>query len=509
MEENIDKFAIYYNSQEIIISRFRFALYSNKFRQLPEFKNSNCLTINGNVLFSTFSNFLKGAQGEEFDVTEDNFIQLLQLSEEWETSTVEDSILKAISHFPNYEKLCQKITEDETSIDEKLEKVLSEHLSDVIFLPSFMCFPLDSIKRIIISAKGNINYHLLLDFILKLEEKRGDDALMLTNFIDLQQLTSTEARKLFGIPSIQKYINPQKFIEFSLSLTKENEDLIQKVDSMDSIIRKLIEKVDKLEALHNSMPVQTDLNESFSKEKIQSAFVDKLKEFEEKAHKDLRKTNKIVNGLTRKSITYDKSIEEIRSEIQILQSQNVQLKNEINSMRFEPHTISKTYIPFVGRSLNGIISYLSQKVNGNVHEKGIIKITSSTSDHNNCFQVANIEWKDIWFTEDQPDQWIKFDFIDKRVLISHYTIKTHKFKTCHIKSWVIEGSNDSNVWDVIDIRSINVLNGPNKYQTFPCDNVEMPYKCIRLRMTGKNSRGDNVLALSNFELFGELITPEG
>jgi hypothetical protein len=118
-------------------------------------------------------------------------------------------------------------------------------------------------------------------------------------------------------------------------------------------------------------------------------------------------------------------------------------------------------------------------------------------------------WTDVWFTENKPDQWVMYDFGDSRVKITHYTIKTHKFPTgtCHIKSWVVEGSRDAKTWAELDRRAISLLNGPNRYQTFPCSKRGSLCRFVRLRQTGMNARGDTILALTNFEVFGLLFVP--
>ncbi|KAK8849943.1 hypothetical protein M9Y10_018534 [Tritrichomonas musculus] len=80
----------------------------------------------------------------------------------------------------------------------------------------------------------------------------------------------------------------------------------------------------------------------------------------------------------------------------------------------------------------------------------------------------------------------------------------------HLKSWVIEGSNTGNDddWKTLDKKnSIGLLDGRSASQTF-----EIPshlgqneyFKCLRVRITGPNSYGENYYNLisSALEYFG-------
>jgi hypothetical protein len=93
-------------------------------------------------------------------------------------------------------------------------------------------------------------------------------------------------------------------------------------------------------------------------------------------------------------------------------------------------------------SLEGIISYLTKKHGGNVHEKGIVTITSkSVNPRYPPTNVADLT-SDRWFnSKKEPDQWVRWDFREMRVCPTHYTITAP-----WLKSWVVEGSLDGESW---------------------------------------------------------------
>jgi hypothetical protein len=73
---------------------------------------------------------------------------------------------------------------------------------------------------------------------------------------------------------------------------------------------------------------------------------------------------------------------------------------------------------------SGLISYIRELCFGNVHEKGVIEITSSSNGHNHCWDVVNYDWNDYWFTNCSANSWIQFDFKEWIVSVTHYSLKS-------------------------------------------------------------------------------------
>jgi hypothetical protein len=103
------------------------------------------------------------------------------------------------------------------------------------------------------------------------------------------------------------------------------------------------------------------------------------------------------------------------------------------------------------------------------------------------------------------DEWICWDFEDRRVIASDYTIRGW------ILSWIVEGSIDGESWIELDRRqnademrrppctcSFSIANSRAKSKSPEC-------RFFRLRQTGENGNGEHCLRLSRFELFGTLL----
>jgi hypothetical protein len=172
------------------------------------------------------------------------------------------------------------------------------------------------------------------------------------------------------------------------------------------------------------------------------------------------------------------------------------------------------FLPNPSTPLEGIISYLTRKRNGNVHDRGIVTITSHEPYNENTWNAAknaaDLTADSYFYSKNAPNQWICYDFGDCQIKLTHYSIRSrHNGNTndYHPKSWVIEISKDCSVWEEIDRReNDSSLNGRNLTHLFK---VSRPTECrlIRLRQIGKNhySSPDDRLVISGFEIFGELM----
>jgi hypothetical protein len=156
---------------------------------------------------------------------------------------------------------------------------------------------------------------------------------------------------------------------------------------------------------------------------------------------------------------------------------------------------------------SGIISHLTADCGGNVHEHGVVSITASSTRRNLCHQVANHGWNDYWYSDNRLNSWIRFDFKDKRVQLTGYTVKSAGHGGHYLRQWAVEGSNDGSNWTALDARDTQELCHDYATKTFRCESqVEKSewFQYVRLRQTGEDSTGFSHLFLCNLEFFGKL-----
>ena len=174
---------------------------------------------------------------------------------------------------------------------------------------------------------------------------------------------------------------------------------------------------------------------------------------------------------------------------------------------FEKGDETKT-IPFTKEAFGGIIKSLSIASNDNPHTRGDIEISASSSDFgalSNLFENNGT----FFGTKNDKDSWIQFDFKNRRISLSAYSIRGLggvKFHT--IRSWKLVGSNDKKEWTEIDTEwDIDALNGKYHAATFPVRPQSQPFRYFRIMQAGPNWAGSQYynLAFSQIDFFGDII----
>ena len=181
---------------------------------------------------------------------------------------------------------------------------------------------------------------------------------------------------------------------------------------------------------------------------------------------------------------------------------------EIEQQEQKPPGTEFSYDAF--SPLNGIIAHFTREYGGNVHEKGVVNVTSSSvyysgAEANNA---VDLEGESYFISKDEVDTWICYDFKQWRVAPTSYTIKTYSSGTGwhHLKSWVFEVSHDGDSWETVDRRdNNNDLNNSSVTRNFAVSSTgQEGYRYIRLRQTGPNHHGDYWVEIASLEIFGGL-----
>jgi hypothetical protein len=182
-----------------------------------------------------------------------------------------------------------------------------------------------------------------------------------------------------------------------------------------------------------------------------------------------------------------------------------------------PETASSRYarpfgidLPFRDSApLDGVVAYLSRECGGNVHERDVVGISASSgrSGRDAARNTADLTADSVFVSANMPHQWLCYDFKMRRVLPSHYTIRSNfdgQPNWSNPKSWVIEISDDGDQWIEVDSQENTCcLNDRNVIASFPIGTAR-ECRMIRIRQTGLNHNGSHVLVMSSFEVFGTL-----
>jgi predicted nucleic acid-binding Zn-ribbon protein len=163
-------------------------------------------------------------------------------------------------------------------------------------------------------------------------------------------------------------------------------------------------------------------------------------------------------------------------------------------------------IPFecpmsTSESFEGIISYLTGKHGGNVHDNGVVIITSKSMFSGPVQKVADLSSATPFKSKSEAGQWLCWDFQQRQIRPTDYRLWTRG-----LKSWILEASLDGENWTEIDRRINNPdFAGPNKASFHVCHPDQARF--IRLTQTGRNHKGDDSLFLFALEIFGTLFEP--
>jgi hypothetical protein len=181
----------------------------------------------------------------------------------------------------------------------------------------------------------------------------------------------------------------------------------------------------------------------------------------------------------------------------------LRVSNRQSEHQCNADSLSRTGMTFgMDGSSRGIISHLTGKWGGNVHEKGIVTLSSkSTADYTNPLNtVVNLETDAAWSSRGEPGQWICWDFHEMRIRPT-----CSAMNTCRMKSWVLEGSVDGESWTEVDRQTDSIAFPGWLTNSFDVSTQE-DFRFIRLTQTGKRSDGHDILLLSRVEFFGTLFT---
>lgn len=171
----------------------------------------------------------------------------------------------------------------------------------------------------------------------------------------------------------------------------------------------------------------------------------------------------------------------------------------------------KTFPYKEGIEFSGIIKYLTDKTGGNINDNGTIEISSNNINRGGGFKsyhpknILNSNQSDDYMANDGKTAYIRFDFKDKMVELSNYTVKNTE-RGGKIKNWVFEVSDDAVSWTEIDKRNDFNFNSKRSW-TFDVKNKKFARYC-QLRHDGPFTDMVYNLMINSMELYGKLKIPK-
>lgn len=512
-------FTIKFNEKSYRIVKFKASLYSKRFRELTSGEKKNSLEISAPVPTNVFVQFLSAIQGEEYTITSESAFDLYSLSILWKVDTLYAELRSFLDEKPDIGLAIERILSSEKKLLEGMEEIISANFDNAVKNSKSKDLPLDFLIKCVRCPLAKIKkMKSFFVFVTEMMNKHGKEASALAEGLDFYYLERDDAMSFLENPNLDPVIASDTIIKIIKLYANNMKEIDEKLDYVnDKISSSLQDPNSAMATITERIDLMKDdfslLQKRITKFKTQvdnevKALDTGITAIDKQSKAETKKEN-----LLYEDIIGQIGLLESKFEVTKLMAKESMPKSPVKPKLEDPddEPVSErhlTAIPFNSEQpFEGILTSLSQVANGNVNENGVVKITASSTDHSTPAQVADRGWSDFWFSQNKPGQWIMFDFVQRQVVVSNYTIKTIKFceDSCHMKSWCIEGSADCMNWEMIDEQDTNELNGSNKIASFKCKNESEPCRYIRLRMTGPNQRGDNLLALNNIEFFGVLV----
>jgi hypothetical protein len=107
--------------------------------------------------------------------------------------------------------------------------------------------------------------------------------------------------------------------------------------------------------------------------------------------------------------------------------------------------------------------------------------------------------KEAWFVIDLGERWVQ---------PTAYTLRHYKsWDTEALREWKLQGSNDGKKWTkLLSHKKDLSLDKRGATKTWVIPTTMKAYRMFRVLQTGKNSNGHLFMALSGFELYGQLFS---
>jgi hypothetical protein len=154
----------------------------------------------------------------------------------------------------------------------------------------------------------------------------------------------------------------------------------------------------------------------------------------------------------------------------------------------------------------GIISFVTGECGSNVGDCEIVSVLASNI-NGSCIPIHIVDFESLLYcvTLNDSNSWISYDFENRRVNVSHYSVRSRSDSDCHHpRTGMVKGSMDGEHRIEFDGRP-NYLDlvGVNRTGSFSTSKSEF-VRLVVLRQTRQSSSGCFYLMVNAFELVREI-----
>lgn len=470
---------------------------------------------------SSINTFLQLLNDEDTEMNNEEFTDLLKLSEHFKVEILKNALKKYLqSHSKDIDFILSLKIEDENNIKENnikeiLTEDISEEMEECLQTNINECLKNDKINQISVSSiyriierscKEQISNDLLCRFIIKSIKERH----ALFHFVEVEKLSEEVFEEL--IKSYSKFNTLENNKTYYFDFLPNQLNYIYNLKSKQKLLERQIQELEqtKENIIRENKQKDEKFEEIKKKKELQEKQIQELQQTNENIKKtnkqkeeEMKKINEQLETRHKEEIRQkDENIDKIEKEKVKITKENDQLKQIIKTKEEEIQQLNENQKSINGPFTGKIIEHLTKEAGGNVHDKGVVKVTAASEYYGHYAKYAvDIHNNSDYFASD--DSFLKYDFIKRKVHPTSYLITTHN---CHNpRNWVIEGSNNDNNWIILDTRQNETcLTGEWVTCMFDIKSHDKSYRYLRIRRTGKNSDNSYLLCFSSLDFIGTL-----
>lgn len=198
-------------------------------------------------------------------------------------------------------------------------------------------------------------------------------------------------------------------------------------------------------------------------------------------------------------------LKEMKDKINLFEKYDFIAKSMTNKIRSNLKWQQVWNCPHLNeKELKGIVCYFIDELNE------IINVSSNSILNSSCMPSNVINYTDCnyYASLDKKDSYICFDFLDSKIQIQSYLIRSCSDN--YLKNWILEGSNDNINWDYIDlIENDDGLKASGVRCVYLVYwNKDKYYRYIRLKQNGLNWNDNYKMEISFMEFYGRIQHPK-
>ena len=365
----------------------------------------------------------------------------------------------------------------------KYERSITQNIETYLKNPSFCLVSLPSLCRIFAHSNQTFSLSSLEQFLIGCMKHHGTGAKILLNNIKYQKPSDlSELNRFLQIMSIEDTNDIYDNINHVLSSFQ------REFSSMRDAIQRISQKYEQtVNEMNSRLKEQENINRELKSE------INSAKATIGEQNNKIREKDAIINENT-----------------SLIQAKDSKLAENARLIQAKDDHLARigSVFPFKSDLFSGIFDGLSKKLGRNLADSSDVDVTAS-SYHSDPYLPKNVLKNDdsAWISQNLPNSWIQYDFKQRKVSITSYSINVRHNQ---LKSWKVEGSEDGSHFDMIqcqndtqDFKSIQgKFNQPNSQKNYQVNPNNKYYRFIRFTSTSKTWDNCDYFQFFRIELFG-------